>query len=236
MSEIRRVSRHELDAECGRALPTKEVISLLDLNVDVNVALDLAAPIDLAIAGNLNVAAPVDGSVTANVLSFDSAAQAMAKQQVALDQYLSGSAVADAPQNAGIDQTGVTGGTTDTGGTTTDTGGTTTDTGGTTTDTGGTTTGTTDTGGTLDTSNLFSSGLLNINANVDLKAGLAAPIAGAVAVNGNVVAPIDASVSANVLSFDSSSVAVADQTAIVHQSLDGVTATANADQTAQINQ
>ena len=50
MTEIRKpVSRVELDAECGTMLPAKEVVSLLDLFLNVDVALDLAAPIDLAV-------------------------------------------------------------------------------------------------------------------------------------------------------------------------------------------
>jgi hypothetical protein len=231
MSEMRRLTRCELEAEAGQALPAKEVISLLDLNVDIDLALDLAAPIDLAVAANLNVAAPIDASVSANVLSFDSAAQAMAKQQVAIDQYLSGEAIADAPQNATIDQAGndahdpvapapaPTDGATSTDGT-------------------NVTVPTTDTvtQGGVDTSNLFGEGLLNVNVEIDLDANIAAPIAGAVAANANVVAPIDAAVAANVLSFNTDAVAVADQTAIVNQKLDDVTAHATAAQDAAITQ
>ena len=45
------------------------------LNVDVNVDLDadLAAPINGAVAANANVAAPIDASVAANILSENSA-------------------------------------------------------------------------------------------------------------------------------------------------------------------
>jgi len=63
------LSRLELEAEAATALPAKEVMSLLDLNVDIDLALDLVAPIDLAVAGNLNVAAPINAAVAANVLS-----------------------------------------------------------------------------------------------------------------------------------------------------------------------
>jgi hypothetical protein len=230
----KRLTRQQLEAEAGVALPVKEVISLLDLNVNVDLALDLAAPIDLAVAANLNVAAPIDAAVGANVLSFDSAAQAMAKQQVAIDQFLSGEAIADAPQTAAIDQSGVV----DDGATAPAPDGTGSDSG--TGADGGTnvTVPVTDTvtQGTVDTANLFRDGLLNVNVDIDLDANLAAPIAGAVAANANVVAPIDAAVAANVLSFNSEAIAVADQTAIINQRLEDVTAHATAAQDATITQ
>ena len=105
MTEIRKpVSRAELDAECGTMLPAKEVVSLLDLFLNVDVALDLAAPIDLAVAANINAAAPIQGAVSANVLSFGSAAQAMATQVAQITQSLTGETTATAPQDASIDQ------------------------------------------------------------------------------------------------------------------------------------
>ena len=42
---------------------------ILDLNADLDLALDAAAPIDLAVAANANVAAPIDAAVGANILS-----------------------------------------------------------------------------------------------------------------------------------------------------------------------
>jgi hypothetical protein len=51
-----------------------------------------------------------------------------------------------------------------------------------------------------------------------------------------VAAPIDASVAANIGSIDSSATAVAQQTAIVTQDLDGVDATATAAQDATVTQ
>jgi hypothetical protein len=99
-----RLSIEDLDAESGSALPDKEVVSLLDLNVDIDLALALAAPIDLAVAANLNVAAPIEASVSANVLSFFSSAAAVASQGVLIDQYISGEAIAYAPQDASIQQ------------------------------------------------------------------------------------------------------------------------------------
>ena len=84
--ELRPLSAEELAAETGAALPDKEVISLLDLNADLDLALDAAAPIDLAVAANANVAAPIDAAVGANVLSVDSTAQALSDQGVLIDQ------------------------------------------------------------------------------------------------------------------------------------------------------
>ena len=50
----------ELQAESATALPDKEVVSILDLNADLDLAIDAAAPIDLAVAANANVAAPIN--------------------------------------------------------------------------------------------------------------------------------------------------------------------------------
>jgi hypothetical protein len=78
--------------------------------------------------------------------------------------------------------------------------------------------------------------LLNVNVDINADANIAAPIDGAVAANANVAAPIDAAVSANVGSIDSSATALADQTAIVTQDIDGATADATADQTSTVSQ
>src|SRR4051794_12734626 len=104
--ELRPLSPEELAAETGAALPDKEVMSLLDLNADLNVALDAAAPIDLGVAANANAAAPIEASVGANVLSAGSTAVAGAHQTAAIDQDITGNAVAHAPQVSSIDQTG----------------------------------------------------------------------------------------------------------------------------------
>jgi hypothetical protein len=98
------MSREELAAEAGTALPPKEVLSLLDLNVDADIALDLAAPIDLAVAANANVAAPIDAAVSGNILSALSNAASMADQDAAITQTISGEANADAPQTSVLDQ------------------------------------------------------------------------------------------------------------------------------------
>jgi hypothetical protein len=216
----------ELLAEAGTLLPAKEVLSvpLLDLNVDIDLALDLVAPIDLAVAGNLNVAAPITGAVGANVLSALSGATAVTEQGVSLDQLVVGDAIAHAPQTADVDQSDDIIGAAD-----------------------GADAGALDTthGGALaDTTvdpldpveSTLDSPLLNVDVNVDLDADLAAPVAGAVAVNANVAAPIDAAVAANVGSVGSEAVASSTQTAIITQHLDGVTAEAIADQDVTLDQ
>ena len=103
MSEAK-LSRDDLDAQQGAALPDKEAMSLLDLNADLDLALDIAAPIDAAVAANANVAAPIDAAVGANVLSVDSEANALADQDSVIAQDLDGEAVATAVQDATVDQ------------------------------------------------------------------------------------------------------------------------------------
>src|SRR5689334_23449747 len=98
------LSDEELAAQGATALPDKEVVSILDLNADINLAIDAAAPIDLAAAANANVAAPIDAAVGANVLSVDSTAQALSDQGVMIDQGLDADAVAHADQGSAIDQ------------------------------------------------------------------------------------------------------------------------------------
>src|SRR6201985_3327493 len=63
------LSMEEIESEGAVSLPNKEVLSLLDVNANVDLGLDLAAPVDLAAAANLNVAAPIEASAAANVLS-----------------------------------------------------------------------------------------------------------------------------------------------------------------------
>ena len=79
----------------------------------------------------------------------------------------------------------------------------------------------TDTINGLDTGDLLKGDLLNVDVNVDLDADLAAPINGAVAANANVAAPIDAAVAANILSDDSEATALAQQDAVINQSITG---------------
>jgi hypothetical protein len=199
----RPLSPEELAAETGAALPDKEVISLLDLNADLDIALDAAAPIDLAVAANANVAAPIDAAVGANVLSSGSTAQALADQGVLIDQGITGEAVATAPQDSTIDQSDDTIGDAEPAPTPTD-------------------------GGVTETmGDPLSGDLLDVNVDLAADVDLAAPIAGAVAANANVAAPIDAAVAANVGSIDSQATAVAQQDAIITQDID-----ANAEATA----
>jgi hypothetical protein len=94
----------ELAAEGGTALPDKEVISLLDLNADLDIGLDAAAPIDLAVAANANVAAPIDAAVAANIGSIDSDAVALAQQDAIIVQDIDADADATTDQSSDISQ------------------------------------------------------------------------------------------------------------------------------------
>jgi hypothetical protein len=209
-SKLTPLSESELAAETGTALPSKEVLSLLDLNVDLDLALDLAAPIDLAVAANANIAAPIDAAVGANVLSVGSTAQALADQGVVINQELDADAVANSTQDSVIDQGA------------------------------GQQVPAEDVAETVaadptDPMAVLDGDLLNVDVNVAADLNLSAPINGAVALNANVAAPIDAAVSANIGSVDSSATAVAQQDAIINQHLEG-RAEANADQQSDIRQ
>jgi len=60
------LSKEELNAQQTSDLPDREAMTtILDLNADLDLALDLAAPIDAAVAANANVAAPIDAAVAA---------------------------------------------------------------------------------------------------------------------------------------------------------------------------
>jgi hypothetical protein len=111
-----RLTRDELEAQDGADVPDKEAMSVLDdvagltggglLNLDVDLALDadVAAPIDAAVAANANVAAPIDAAVAANVASVGSTAQAVADQDSIIVQELDGVAEATANQDATVEQ------------------------------------------------------------------------------------------------------------------------------------
>lgn len=208
----RGLTEEELAAEEVTALPDKEVVSILDLNVDADLALDLAAPVDLAVAANANVAAPIDAAVGANVLSAGSTAQALSDQGVMITQDIVGDSTATSTQASDIDQTNdvVDGGATDGG-----------------TDAGAAT--------DIDTGDALSGDILDVDVNIAADADLTAPIAGAVAANANVAAPIDAAAAANVGSIASSATAVSIQDAIIDQSIEG-DSTATADQESDIEQ
>jgi hypothetical protein len=203
-----RMSREELAGEAGSALPPKEVLSLLDLNVDADVALDLAAPIDLAVAANANVAAPIDAAASANILSALSSAQSLADQDAQITQGISGEANAEALQTSALDQSD---------------------------DTIEEPSDVVVPPLPTDPADALSGGLLDVNVDLALDADIAAPIAGAVAANANVAAPIDAAVAANIGSIGSEATAVAQQDAIITQDIDA-DATATADQQSDIRQ
>ncbi|HEX2700687.1 MAG TPA: hypothetical protein VHM89_10860 [Acidimicrobiales bacterium] len=107
------LSKAELDAQDAADLPDKEAMSILDpvldqsllnLNVDLALDADVAAPIDAAVAANANVAAPIDASVAANVGSVGSTALASADQDSIIVQNLEGVASATAEQGVTMDQ------------------------------------------------------------------------------------------------------------------------------------
>jgi hypothetical protein len=250
--DLERVSMDEIEAEDATALPNKEVMSVLDVNANVDLGLDLAAPVDLAVAANLNVAAPIEASAAANVLSPDAQAVSVAQQHGTIDQGISGSADATAPQHADISQNSnpEAGGTPvqpAAGGTPADTGAAVPAEGA----TGGVVDGAVDavpgtvdpaTGAVVDPATgavdslLQGGSLLDANVNIHANADLTAPINGAVAANANVAAPIDAAVAANIGSDHGVAQALADQQVDIHQSLDDVSADATAEQDSTIDQ
>ena len=118
MTEQRELTAEELEAEAAGKLPDRQAMttlgdlgssgllpdSLLDLDVNVDLDADVAAPIDAAIAANANVAAPIDAAVSANVLSPGAVSLANATQDSTIVQDLDGVAEATANQDAAIDQ------------------------------------------------------------------------------------------------------------------------------------
>ena len=88
----------------GHGLPDKEVVSILDLAADIDLAIDGAAPIDLAVALNANVVAPIDAAVSANLLCDGSSSQALADQGVMVTQTVDADAIATGIQDSTIDQ------------------------------------------------------------------------------------------------------------------------------------
>ncbi|HEV7848661.1 MAG TPA: peptidoglycan-binding protein [Mycetocola sp.] len=225
------LSAEELAAQGITALPDKEVASILDLNADLDLNLDVAAPIDLAVAANANVAAPIDAAVGANILSAGSSAQAMADQGVLIDQGITADATATSTQDSTINQAGPTG--TEPVGEATTTGSSIAPDGGLPVD-----------GAPLpadgnvvpdELGSALSGDLLDVDIDLAADADVAAPINGAVAANANVAAPIDAAVAANIGSIDSNAVAIAQQDAIITQNIDGE-ATATAGQQSDLQQ
>jgi hypothetical protein len=228
------LSEAELAAEDGLALPDKEVVSILDLNADLDLAIDAAAPIDLGVAANANVAAPIDAAVGANVLSEGSTAQALSDQGALINQHVAADATANASQDSTLDQGAAPDATIAADPTPAVDAGTTAPADAGSLPADGSLGGTTgDLGSTV--GDAADGDLLNVNVDLNGDANIAAPINGAVAANANVAAPIDAAVAANVGSIDSDAVAVSQQDAIINQTIDG-SATANSDQVSDISQ
>ena len=109
------LTQEELEAQQGADLPDRNAMSILDptdalsgglLNLDVDLALDadVAAPIDAAVAANANAAVPIDAAVSANALSPDATSLAVADQDSVISQSLDGEATATAIQDATVDQ------------------------------------------------------------------------------------------------------------------------------------
>ena len=115
MSAAGGLTPEELDAQDAAALPDREAMStldptsalntaLLDLDVNVDAALDVAAPVDAAVAANANAALPIDAAVSANVLSPDATSAAVASQDSGIMQTLDGTAIATGDQDSVIEQ------------------------------------------------------------------------------------------------------------------------------------
>jgi hypothetical protein len=100
------LSDEELDAQQASELPDREAMSLLDLDVNLDAAIDAAAPINAAVAANANVAAPIDAAVAANIGSVGSTAYASADQDASITQVLDGVATANADQDSTVNQGG----------------------------------------------------------------------------------------------------------------------------------
>ena len=198
------MSEAELEAEGAIALPDKEVVSILDLNADLNLAIDAAAPIDLAVAANANVAAPIDAAVGANILSDGSTAAGPQRPGRASSTRTSTrTPQRTAAQDSTIDQSNDV---VDAGSAARRPGRARGRPGRARPDPGGTDRqpippppprAAGSVAGALD------GNLLNVDVNLDADADIAAPINGAIAANANVAAPIDAAVAANIGSVDS---------------------------------
>ena len=99
----------ELASQDAAALPDREAMStiptsLLDLDVNIDAALDLAAPVDAGVALNANAALPIDAAVSANILSPGAESGAQAEQISVINQDLDGVAIADPDQTSNIEQ------------------------------------------------------------------------------------------------------------------------------------
>lgn len=196
----RRRGRHRPAGEGGHVAA--------DLNANLDLALDTAAPIDLAIGANANIAAPINAAVDANVLSVGSTSGADAQQAAEVHQGVVGDATATSSQGSTIAQGSPAPADTPTA-----------DPAATSTTTGSPTDG----------------NLLNVNVDLNGQLHLASPIDGSVAANANVAAPINAGVGDNIGSVDSQSVAIAHRSALIDQHIEG-DATAPGNQSSAITQ
>jgi hypothetical protein len=104
------LSEQEIAAQQATELPDREAMSLLDVAADLNLDLNLAAPIEAAVAANANAGVPIDAAVSANLLSADSESLASAPQTSVVQQTLNGVASATADQDATVDQGGTSSG------------------------------------------------------------------------------------------------------------------------------
>jgi hypothetical protein len=104
MTEKKGLSDKEIEAQQATDLPDREAMSLLDVVADLNLDLNLAAPIDAGVAANANAGVPIDASVGANVASVGSQALANSPSSSTITQNLQGTAVADSSQTSEITQ------------------------------------------------------------------------------------------------------------------------------------
>jgi hypothetical protein len=100
------LTQEELQAEQASNLPDREAMSLLDITADLTLDADVAAPLNAAVAANANVAAPINASVAANIETVGSTAIADADQDALINQYLEGDATALANQTSTVNQRG----------------------------------------------------------------------------------------------------------------------------------
>jgi hypothetical protein len=98
------LTNEQIESEAAAELPDRQAMSLLDLNANLDLNLDVTAPVDAAVAANANAAAPIDASVSANVLSADSVSGSAAPQETLITQNLDGTATATAPQTSDVTQ------------------------------------------------------------------------------------------------------------------------------------
>ena len=94
-----------------------------------------------------------------------------------------------------------------------------------------------DDGGTVEVGDLatLEGPLLNVDVNVDVDTDLTAPIAGAVAANANVAAPISAAFPPTSCRSTPTQIAISTQDAVINQDLRGIT-TATSDQVSDVTQ